>query len=361
MISCPKCHKENPNNNRFCTNCGSSLFYPSKSFLRRNWGCLLASFISLSLVGIGLISIFAIIGTAVSVFEETPGENRTVLEGEGENTIALVNLDGVILENEAQELLGTLADEVTSSRKLRKIFRELKSDKSIKAVILRINSPGGSAVASEEIYQDLKKYKAETKIPVIAYISDLAASGGYYIASQADTIIANPSAITGSIGVIISMVNLTDLAQNYGIESIVYKSGPYKDIGNALRKPNAEENIIMQSLVDDAYDVFLQRVSEGRNLPLEEVRKIADGSIFSSTQALQDKLIDTVGTFDTAITQAQHLANIKSAKIIEYGQPTFWELFSSTISKPFENNLASYALTFLSLNRSPKLLYLYAP
>lgn len=361
MLPCPKCRKDNASSNRFCTNCGSSLFYPPKSFLKRNWGCLLASFISLSLVGISLISIFAIIGAAVTVFEETPGENKSVLEGEGENTIALINIDGVILENEAQDPLGILADEVTSSRKLRKIFRELKSDKSVKAVIMRINSPGGSAVASEEIYQDLQKFKEETKIPVIAYISDLAASGGYYVASQTDTIVANPSAITGSIGVIISYLNLTDLAQNWGVESIVYKSGPYKDLGNALKKPSAEENKIMQSLVDDAYNVFLQRVSQGRNLPQEEVRRIADGSIFSSRSALQAKLIDTIGTFDVAITQAQKSANIKSSKIVEYGQPTFWELFSSTLTKPLRFNLASYALTSLNLNRSPKLLYLYTP
>ncbi len=234
-------------------------------------------------------------------------------------------------------------------------------DKSIKSVILRINSPGGSAVASEEINKDLKKFKEDTKLPVTAYISDIAASGGYYIASQADTIVANPSSMTGSIGVIISYLGFSELAQKYGVESIVYKSGLYKDIGNALRKPTPEEDKIMQDLVNDAYDVFVTAVSEGRNMSQSEVKKIADGSIFSSKTAQELGLIDKIGTFDEAITIAKQKAQLDEASLIEYGQPTMWELLLGTVTKPLILNQFTSISSSLGFTKSPRLLYLYTP
>lgn len=360
MIACTKCKSTNANSARFCQNCGTSLFYPKPGFLKRNWGCLLASIISLGLLVIPVFLLLALVGSLTHI-TQTPQENKNILEGRGPDSIALITINGIILETETQNPLGSISDEITSSRKIRKLLNELKEDESIKSVILRINSPGGSAAASEEINNDLKKFKEETKLPVTAYISDMAASGGYYIAAQADTIVANPSSMTGSIGVIISYLGLSELAQTYGIESIVYKSGPYKDIGNALRKPTTQEDQIMQDLVNDAYEVFVSAVSEGRGMPANEVRLIADGAIYSSTNAKQLGLIDEIGTFTDALNIAKQHAQLSEASLIEYGQPTIWEALLGSITRPLILNQFTSISSSLGFTKSPRLLYLYTP
>ncbi len=186
------------------------------------------------------------------------------------------------------------------------VVRQLKGymdDKSVKALILRIDSPGGGVAPSQEIYDQVLKAKENDKF-VIASMSSVAASGGYYIACAADTIIANPGTITGSIGVIFSFPVFGKLMDKVGVELEVIKSGELKDVGNFSRPVTPKERKMLQAVVDDTYDQFISVVAASRGLDKEYVRKLADGSVYSGRQALEKGLVDILGTYEDAVSIA---------------------------------------------------------
>lgn len=180
---------------------------------------------------------------------------------------------------------------------------------AVKAIVVRVNSPGGGVAASQEMYAELKK--AAEKIPVVVSMGSVAASGGYYLALAADTIIANPGTTTGSIGVIAGITLIHRLAEKIGIDYEVIKSGKFKDTGNWFRKMTPEERKYLQEYVDDTYEQFIEVVSAEREMPLDEVRKIADGRVFTGRQALELGLVDILGDYQDAITLAGKLGGIK--------------------------------------------------
>lgn len=191
------------------------------------------------------------------------------------------------------------------------IIKDLKAageDNDCAAVVMRINSPGGSAAASQEIAAEVLKLKR--KKPVIISMGDVAASGGYYIAAVADSIVANPATITGSIGVITDFPNLEGLFRKLGINLETVKSGPYKDLGNPARSLTDEEREMVQKQILMVYDQFVKTVAEGRDLPEAEVRKLADGRIYIGEEALKHKLIDQLGTFQDALDDAAKRARL---------------------------------------------------
>lgn len=216
--------------------------------------------------------------------------------------IALVKIEGVILD--ATDTLEEL--------------KRYKENPSVKAILIRINSPGGAVVPSQEIYEEVQKIRKETGKKVIISMGTLAASGGYYIASASDRIVANPGTLTGSIGVIMELMNVEGLFKKVGLESVVIKSGLRKDVGSPFRSMTKEEREYLQSVMDDVHLQFIEAVVKGRGLKKEEVTALADGRVFTGKQALEYKLVDELGDLEDAILVAGKMVGIKGEpKIIE--------------------------------------------
>jgi len=212
--------------------------------------------------------------------------------------LALIRIEGPIIDSK------DATDEI----------KEYTKDKSIKAIVLRIDSPGGAVAPSQEIYEEVKKAVAQKK--VIVSMGSVAASGGYYIAAPATKIIANPGTLTGSIGVIMEIPNIEGLMNKIGIKTEVIKSGRHKDIASAFRTMGKEEREILQGVMDNVHEQFMKAVSEGRKIKMEEVRKIADGRIFTGEQAKTNGLVDDLGTLEDAIKTAATLTGIKEEPVV---------------------------------------------
>jgi protease IV len=210
------------------------------------------------------------------------------------------------------EVRGVIIDPQPTVEKLIK-FRK---NEKIKAIILRIDSPGGGVGPAQEIYSEVKKAQREKK--VLVSMGSVAASGGYYIACAADKIMANPGTITGSIGVIVESLNVEDLFRKIGLRSEVIKSGLHKDMGSPFRKMGDEEKRLLQGVLDSVHEQFIQAVAEGRKLPLEKVRGLADGRIFSGDQARTVGLVDELGNLQDAIAMAAKMSGIKGEPEVIY-------------------------------------------
>ncbi|MFZ5568914.1 MAG: signal peptide peptidase SppA [Thermodesulfobacteriota bacterium] len=209
------------------------------------------------------------------------------------DTVGIVEIEGVIMESK---------DTVRQ-------LKEYREDESIKAIVLRIDSPGGAVGPSQEIYREVRKTIEKKK--VIASMGSVAASGGYYIAAASDGIVANPGTITGSIGVIMGYTNFREIFQKIGLLPIVIKSGEYKDIGSPLREMTAPEKEILQKFVDTIHRQFVQDVSLGRKMDPLQMGKLADGRIFSGEEAKMLGLVDRTGNFEDAVEWAGRLGGIK--------------------------------------------------
>lgn len=338
-----------------CCSCCSG----HRSFWNRHKGKIIILSILFFFVFLPLWGFFSFLG-AVGEEVKKQEQMEAVISGSGEDKIAVVNIDGVIVEKDPPYTFG-LPDSSTSSRKIKKVLNEIKADDKVKGVLLYVNSPGGSAAASEEIYRDILSFKKSSNKPVYAYFSDIAASGGLYVAMASDKIYANPSTITGSIGVIISYLNFSELASKYGVRNIVYKSGELKDILSEFREPTPQEQQIMQGLVNDTYLNFVSVVREGRKLPEDRVRELADGRVFSAKGAKEAKLIDEIGTFNDSVDSMMKSLNIQDASVIEYGKPDFFETLLGTMSQKFNVNLIPTPNSGLDSSPGTKLLYLYNP
>ncbi|MGQ9698894.1 MAG: signal peptide peptidase SppA, partial [Armatimonadota bacterium] len=218
---------------------------------------------------------------------------------EGGPCIGVVRVTGFITAGGGGALIGG-----TSSESVIKQLRSAARDDSVKVVLLRINSPGGSAAASQEVYHEVRRLRTETRKKVIASMGDVAASGAYYIASAADRIVANGSSLTGSIGVVMELPEVEGLLKRYGINLNVVKSGPYKDIGNPARKLTDSERQLLSGIIADVYGQFVDAVAQGRRMPRDKVLKIADGRVFTGRQALALGLVDHLGNWQDAVALA---------------------------------------------------------
>lgn len=224
------------------------------------------------------------------------------LDLSGEDRIALIRVEGVILD--AQQTVGDL--------------KKYAESPSVKAIVLRIDSPGGGVVPSQEIYDEVKRIRSKNNKAVVASMGTVAASGGYYIAAATDRIMANPGTLTGSIGVIMELANFEGLLKKIGVESVVVKSGEHKDIGSPFRKMKEDDRRILQSVMDDVHSQFIEAVAEGRSLEVGEVRPLADGRVFTGRQAKAAKLVDELGDLDDAIKLAAEMAGIEGEpKVVE--------------------------------------------
>lgn len=216
--------------------------------------------------------------------------------------VGIVEINGIIKDSD--EILRQIAD--------------FGQDGRIKAIIIRIDSPGGAVGPSQEIYSEILKVKK--KKTVVASIGTLGASGGYYIASAATKIVANPGSITGSIGVVIQFFNFHQLLGKIGVKGNVIKSGEYKDVGSPLRDMTPEERQIMQSVIDDVHTQFVEAVAKARNLKKEDVARIADGRIITGRHAKDLKLVDELGNFNDAVELTKKTADIKGEPKLVYAR-----------------------------------------
>ena len=198
---------------------------------------------------------------------------------------------------------------------------DLSRNSNIKGLFIYINSPGGSAVASDEIYRAIKRFKEKRKAPVVAYISQVGASGGYYVACAADKIVVNPASITGSIGVIAEFPEFSELLKKVGVQMRVIKSGKNKDIGSPFREMTPKEKEIIEKLIDETYSRFVGIVSEARGIPEERVRTLADGRIYSGEDAVKLGLCDTLGDFITAKELMKRMLKVPKIKLVEMKKP----------------------------------------
>lgn len=215
--------------------------------------------------------------------------------------IQVVRLSGMIIDKADHSLFTSSVG--SSNNALKELRKALKS-KKVKAVLLRVNSPGGTVPMSQEIHEAVLQLKAAGK-PVVVSMGDVAASGGYYISCGADKIVANPGTLTGSIGVIINLMNFKALADKVGVEPEVIKSGLFKDIASPYKKMTKEERDILLALIMDSYEQFTTAISEGRNIPIEKVKTIADGRIYSGRQAQKLGLVDELGSYSDALALLQ--------------------------------------------------------
>ncbi len=238
---------------------------------------------------IGVVCLFLSVAS-VLMFACLRGGDDSVACKEG---VGLVEVKGVIVDS--QETVNQL--------------NELKKNDKVRAVVLRIDSPGGVVGPSQEIYAEVKKLCAKKK--VVVSMGSLAASGGYYIAAPASLIMANPGTITGSIGVLMKLSNIEGLMGKIGMKAYTLKTGKYKDAGSPLRSMTDQDKAMLQGVIDNAHSQFVRAVAEGRRLPVAEVSRIADGRIFTGEQALALRLIDKIGTLQDAVEEAGRLGGIK--------------------------------------------------
>lgn len=235
---------------------------------------------------------------------------------------------------------GANAEEIVS------LLKEAREDPSIEAVLIRIDSPGGQAAASQEIYREITRLRQAGK-PVVASIGDTALSGGYYVASAADKIVAEPGALTGSIGAIWTVTQLEEFFKKLGIEFVVIKGGGLKDIASPFREITPEEKELLQSMIDEVHEQFIKDVAEGRNLEITKVRKIADGRILTGKQAKEHGLIDEFGNLNDAIDLAAKLAGIKRPEVVELQRRPFFEELLRLIGFEFGRGVVESILSKL--------------
>ncbi len=217
---------------------------------------------------------------------------------------------------------------ITQSSGIIEEINQYQEDEGVKAIILRIDSPGGGVGPAQEIHREILKFKLKSKKKVVTSMGSVAASGGYYIACASDLIIANPGTITGSIGVLMEFTNIEELFKKIGIKGVVLKSGEHKDIGSPFREMTPEEKRIIQEVIDNVHRQFVQAVAEGRKMDREKVMQIADGRILTGEQAKQIGLVDQIGNLQDAIDIVAKMVGIEGKPNILYPKRRFslWEL-----------------------------------
>ncbi len=278
------------------------------------------------LIGIFLVGALAGVFFLLSLFlASILGLNGKIAKSD---KIAIINIESIITQ---------------SSNTVRQI-KKYADDKSIKAIVLRIDSPGGGVAPSQEIYSEILKVRKNSNKIVVTSMGNLAASGGYYIACASDKIVANPGTLTGSIGVIMTFSNIEELMKKIGLKTEIIKSGEFKDIGSPMREFTEKEKKLLQGVIDDVYDQFVNAVSVGRSIAVQKVKELSDGRIFTGRQAFEIGLVDKLGSLEEAIKLAAELVGIE-------GKPKI-------VSEKKERNLLFKLLENKVLSYLPKQLHI---
>jgi protease-4 len=253
------------------------------------------------------------------IFWGNPKQNNEfeVVGGDGRDRLGVV------------EILGPIYD----SRPTLKLLEDFEERGDLKGILVRIDSPGGGVAASQEIYEELRRMR-NNGMPIVVSMGSVAASGGYYIACAADSIVANPGTTTGSIGVIAEFPVVVDLISRWGIQFETFKSGPFKDTGSPFRKVSSDDRKWVQNWIDDAFDQFLSVVSSERNLPIDTVRAYATGRVYTGRQALKLGLVDKLGNFERAVELLSSMAGIEGKPRLVYRKKprlSLWSLLTEDV------------------------------
>ncbi len=285
---------------------------------------------------------------------------ETQVSGTGKPKVLLLDISGVISSQDEDGLAPT----PNMIAGIKEQLTRATQDESVKAVVLRINTPGGTVTASDIIHHELKAFKSNRKVPIIASIMDVGASGGYYIAAVADSVLAHPSSVTGSIGVIMLTMNAKGLLEKVGVEATAVISGPRKDMGSPFRTMTTEERAIFQSVIDSFYQRFLSVVQEGRpQLPMEAIRKLADGRIYTGDQAKAAGLVDDIGYLDDAVELAKKKAGLTEARVVTYRRPGEYKnnIYSKILAPGPLASLSHLDLLSFVRGGTPQFMYLWMP
>ena len=255
----------------------------------------------------------------VSVIPKTSPLKEVVLSGEGRDKVLLVEISGVLTSARPGGVLDRFVDRLSLPARFKEELTKAADDEDVKAIVLRINTPGGTVTASDILYHEIQELKKTRDVPVIASIMDLGTSGGYYVAMAADRVVAHPSSVTGSLGVIMLTLNASGLMEKIGVQADAVTSGPHKDMGSPFRTMTDQDRAIFQSVIDTLYARFLLVIEQGRpDLQPETIRRLADGRIYSATQAKDHGLVDMIGYVDDALELAKKEAGIEEARVIMY-------------------------------------------
>ncbi len=355
-------HEINPVSQSHPSNISTnSVSQPKTKFSEKlkNFASVIGSLTKITFYVIVGFSLLSFVGVFFASAEESSlAEN--VLMGQGDAKIAVINIKGTIFDESESSPLDLTSSSVVTPTQIFKVLENIKKDDAVKAVILRVNSPGGTTTASEEIYQMLVKYKKETGVPIYASFGEMAASGAYYISMAADELIANPSSLTGSIGVIVNSVNYSELANKYGVKDVTIKSGKNKDLLNPLAPTNEEQLKIMQDIVDETYQLFLSRVRENRNIPQDTLERLADGRVLSGLQARDNGFVDKVGTFLDAVDIVRKDIGAPDAKVIEYRSGALLSGILNSVLRKSTVELSIFPSN-IKAGLSGKIAYIYLP
>ena len=273
--------------------------------------------------------------------------------------VVVVDVSGLLFNQRSEGLFGSHDNPV--SLFVEKIDK-VQKDPEVKAVVLRINSPGGGVTASDIMYRRVAELKKERKIPIVAAIEDVGASGAYYIACGADTIVASPTSVTGSIGVIVQTFSLAGTMAKLGIDAKAITSGPMKDMASPFKPLNADDQKVLQEIVTEFYGRFVEVVAAGRpKLKREDVKRLADGRIYTGEQALAGGLVDSTGDVKDAVTEAKKRAGIKAAKVVMYDRPWGYKanVYSAAPMGGMQVNLLNVSMPGLMTWLEPQFLYLW--
>ena len=275
--------------------------------------CLAMLIVLLALPGCVTIDVFG--DSADAPLEES------VVRGERGPKILLIEIDGVIGGDAIEDtFFGTTGPSLVA--RVREELDRARKDDQVRAILLRIDSPGGSATASDQIYTELVRFREERSVPIVAQLLETAASGGYYVAMAADTVQAHPTTVTGSIGVIFTSLNFAGLMEKLGIEDQTLTAGVYKDAGSPFRRLTAVERVQLQSVVDDLHVRFREVVSQGRpELDVARVNELADGRIYSAPQALEMGLVDSIGSLEEAVVRLEERLGVSATRVVAYHRP----------------------------------------
>nr|WP_263325420.1 signal peptide peptidase SppA [Neobacillus sp. Marseille-Q6967] len=332
----------------------------------KRWAALgIAAALFFVSVVINFLSAFAFKGVETDLSDflaasELPFTEEIVQDGNDLKKIAILDVEGTIQDTGSAESL--LESPTYNHQAFMKKLEYIQDDDTVKGIILRVNSPGGGVVESAEIYDKLKEIQKETKKPVYVSMGSMAASGGYYISAGAQKIFASEETLTGSLGVIMQGINYEGLADKYGVDFVTIKSGEFKDIMSPTRQMTEEERQILQKMIDNSYEGFVEVISEGRNMTKEQVKTIADGRIYDGRQALELNLIDGFGYLEDVIEQMKKDEKLAGAEVVRYTDSLgIGTLLSMNAQKLFsQNNEVAGLMELLSRPNSPRLMYLYA-
>jgi protease-4 len=295
-------------------------------------------------------------------FSTTPEPlEEHVVSGKGRQKVLLIDVSNVISSKEQEGALGIKREEATTARVLEELKRA-RDDDHIRAVVLRINSPGGTVTASDIVFHEIMRFKHERGVPVVAQLLDLATSGAYYVALAADEIVASPTSVTGSVGVVMYGINVAGLMERVGVKDQTLKSGELKDAGSPLRPMTPADTRLLDAILAQMQERFLTTVKERRpGVSEEALRTIADGRVLTADQAMQLGLIDRVGYLDGTVENATRRAGVPEARVIMYRR-----------RREFADNLYSYVpigapqvnlvhIDLGSLAQPPQFMYLWLP